>query len=710
MQLEPTVNVLLVDDHPENLIALEAILGGLGQNLVKAQSGEEALRCLLHQDFAVILLDVQMPGMDGFETAALVRQRERSRSTPIIFLTAFNTNDELMVKGYALGAVDYLFKPINPTILTSKVAVFVDLFQKTSEVKRQAAQLAAINSELKQSEERFRLLSRCSPVGIFLMDTTGRYTYANPSCQAICGFTLQENWQTDWINSIHSQDRHQVLIDWSDCIQQGQAYSNEFRIETPDSGLKWVHVRSSPMLADRGELLGHVGTIEDITDRKQAEAARDQIIREQAARQQAETANRMKDEFLAIVSHELRTPLNSILGWSQLLLNRRLDEATTARALQTIERNARSQAQLIEDILDVSQIIRGKLRLVMQPVSIVSLLEAILETVRPLADDRCIQLENHFASGIDKVYGDAERIRQIIWNLLSNAIKFTAENGRVTVKLTSITKDQIAARAKDTVVNHRFYEVDPCVTSTLPEAAKYAQIQVIDTGIGISADFLPHVFDRFRQADSTTTRPYGGLGLGLAIVHHLVEQHGGAIWADSEGEGKGSTFTVNLPLLAVDPVETVAAELPQANQNGKAPSLAQIQVLVVEDHNDTREFIAMVLQQSGAEVTAVSSVNEAIQYLDHGQPHVLISDIGMPREDGYKLIQEVRQREVTPDQHIPAIALTAYVRTEDQIKVLEAGFETHVAKPVEPEELIAVVARTVGRKPSLATDRNHQDN
>lgn len=696
MQPEPTVNVLLVDDHPENLIALEAILGGLGQNLVKAQSGEEALRCLLHQDFAVILLDVQMPSMDGFETAALVRQRERSRSTPIIFLTAFNTNDELMVKGYSLGAVDYLFKPINPTILTSKVTVFVDLFKKNLEVKRQAAQLAAINGELKHSEERFRLLSRCSPVGIFLMDTNGRYTYANPSCQAICGFTVQENWQTDWTNSIHFQDRNRVLTEWSDCIRQGQAYSDEFRIETLDSGLKWVHVRSSPMLADRGELLGHVGTIEDITDRKQAETARDQIIREQAARQQAEAANRMKDEFLAIVSHELRTPLNSILGWSQLLLNRRLDETTTSRALQTIERNARSQAQLIEDILDVSQIIRGKLRLVMQPVQIISLLEAVMESVRPLADDRSIHIENQFDPSVDKVYGDSERIRQIIWNLLSNAIKFTSENGRVTVKLTRVTKEQLAARNSSRSIDHTFYDIDTCLTSTLPETAEYAQIQVSDTGIGISADFLPHVFDRFRQADSTTTRPYGGLGLGLAIVHHLVEQHGGAIWADSDGEGKGSTFTVSLPLLAAE-ADEAAADASQADQNGKVPSLDQVQVLVVEDHDDTRDFIVMVLQQAGAEVTAVASVNEALQHLECEQPHVLISDIGMPQEDGYKLIRQVRDQEANQEQHIPAIALTAYVRAEDQNKALEAGFEMHVAKPVEPGELVVLVARAVGR-------------
>ncbi|MFM7220069.1 MAG: response regulator [Nodosilinea sp.] len=687
MTLLPTVNVLLVDDHPENLIALEAILGELGQNLVCANSGEEALRCLLHQDFAVILLDVQMPGLDGFETASLIRQRQRSRNTPIIFLTAFSTSDDLMVKGYSLGAVDYLFKPLNPAILLSKVTVFVELFQKTAEVERQAAQLAQINAELKRSEERFRLLSRCSPVGIFLMDTAGRYTYANPSCHTICGFALQEDWQTNWTHCIYAQDREQVLANWASCIQQGQSYSGEFRVQVPD--LKWVHVRSSPMRSEQGELLGHVGTLEDITDRQQAEATQAQMIREQTARQQAEAANRMKDEFLAIVSHELRTPLNSILGWAQLLLNRKLDGATTTRALETIERNARSQTQLIEDILDVSQIIQGKLRLAMQPVNIAALIESVIDTVRLSANSKSLQIETDYAAKIGKVYGDAERLKQIIWNLLSNSIKFTPEQGRITICITHLSKnrhDQVKHQHK--LGLSVLAESDPGPAVQL--SGDYAQIRISDTGIGISASFLPHVFDRFRQADSTTTRPYGGLGLGLAIVHHLVEQHRGTIWVESAGEGQGTTFTVNLPLLTQP--ET---QLPdQTAGQAQSFSLDQIQVLVVEDHSDTRDFITMVLQESGAEVVAVASVHEAVQYLERVTPDVLVSDIGLPLEDGYALLRKVRDRE-QQGQQIPAIALTAYARDEDQNQALEAGFHQHVTKPFAPEELIAAVASAV---------------
>ncbi|MEI2581499.1 response regulator, partial [Scytonema sp. PRP1] len=285
MSFEPKVNVLLVDDHPENLLALEAILESLDQNLVRATSGAEALRCLLNQDFAVILLDVQMPDMDGFETATLIRQRERSRHTPIIFLTAFSTSDNMVFKGYSIGAVDYLFKPINPEILKSKVAAFVDLFQKTLEVKRQAAQLAAMNKELRKREEMFRSLSACSPVGIFLTDTLGKCTYINPRYQAICEMTLEESLGDGWTRAIHPEDRGRVIADWYAVSAEGQEYTGEFRILTPTGIERWVHMSSSPMLSDKGEVIGYVGTIEDITERKQAQEEHINFIREQTARQ-----------------------------------------------------------------------------------------------------------------------------------------------------------------------------------------------------------------------------------------------------------------------------------------------------------------------------------------------------------------------------------------------------------------------------------------
>lgn len=789
MQSEEKVNVLLVDDYPENLLALEAILDKLGQNLVKAHSGEEALRCLLNQDFAVILLDVQMPGMDGFETAALIRQRQRSRHTPIIFLTAFSTSDSLVFKGYSLGAVDYLFKPIEAEILTSKVSVFVDLFKKTAEVKRQATQLTAINSELRESEERFRSLSACSPVGIFLMDITGRCTYMNPSCQYICGLTFAEGTGQCWSQAIHPEDRDRALSDWSACTRNGHAYSNELRFQTPQNLIRWVHVRSSPMLSDDGELIGHVGTLEDITERKQAEEDRAEFIREQEARRQAEAANRMKDEFLATLSHELRTPLNSILGWARLLRTRNFDINTTAKALETIERNAKLQAELIDDILDVSRIIRGQLRLNLCTVNLVSILEAALDAVRPTAEAKGIELTSIFDSSEEGwrwqteegeplpsipfphsadnpeshlsvseiphpkfvIAGDPDRLQQITWNLLSNAIKFTPEGGKVEVKLSLEPFGKLSSRSRKQGSQEAAYLSSPTPHTYV------AQIQVCDTGIGISKEFLPYVFDRFRQADGTTTRKHGGLGLGLAIVRHLVELHGGTVQAHSNGEGAGSIFTVQLPLLESrrqsspapmdqDCQEVEKPELPtyqlasEAHQTEgthrdraepglstrpsaplpfhsanlpeelsgnresaslplypSTPLLSGLRVLLVDDEPDARELLAVVFKEHGVEVIAAGSATEAFQTLLQLPVDVLVSDIGLPNEDGYTLIRKVRN--LSPEQggQIPAVALTAYVREEDHQEAISAGFHMHIAKPVDTSQLLSAVAKLSGR-------------
>lgn len=675
MPPEPKVNVLLVDDQPENLLALEAILDSLRENLVKADSGASALRCLLNQDFAVILLDVQMPGMDGFETATLIRQRERSRHTPIIFLTAFSTSDALMFKGYSLGAVDYLLKPIEPQILTSKVAVFVDLFQKTAEVKRQAAQLTAVNAELRESEQRFRSLSACSPVGIFLTDTAGNCTYTNPRYQVIWGSTFLQ--ESRWLESVHPEDRDRVLANWSAWTQENQEYSNEFRLLTPEGIVRWVHVRSSPM-TDKGKFIGHVGTVEDITERKQAESARQKVLCEQAARQEAEAANRMKDEFLATLSHELRTPLNSILGWARLLRTRKFDHQKTSRALETIERNATLQAQLIEDVLDVSRIIRGKIHLVFRPVNVGSVIETVLDTVRPAAENKGIQLKTviDLPNGTDQdssaspflVSGDPDRLQQIVWNLLSNAIKFTPEKGKVEVRL--------------------------------QHTDSHVQIQVSDTGIGIRTDFIPHIFERFRQADSTTTRSYGGLGLGLAIARQLVELHGGTVSADSAGVGKGATFTVKLLLISDSLNQSNPSQMPtiESNLTPTNPSeIAGLRILVVDDEPDARRLLATILEEYGAKVTTVASATEAIKALKQLQPDVLISDIGMPEEDGYSLLRKVRNLNIEQGGQIPAVALTAYVRQEDHTHALLAGFQMHLSKPVNTGELIRAVAKLAGR-------------
>jgi len=372
----------------------------------------------------------------------------------------------------------------------------------------------------------------------------------------------------------------------------------------------------------------------------------------------------MKDEFLATLSHELRSPLNAILGWTRLLNTRKFDEATTAKALETIERSARSQAQLVEDLLDVSRIIQGKLRLNVRPLELISVIEAAIEIVRPAAVAKEIQIQSVLDSAVGAVAGDFDRLQQIIWNLLSNAVKFTPKQGHVQVLLKRVNSN--------------------------------VEIIVTDTGQGISAEFIPYVFDRFRQADSSITRSYSGLGIGLAIVRNLVELHGGTVRVSSQGEGKGATFTVKLPLIPVrvnvDTAEPIQPTIGQAVAFDNPPALNGVRVLIVDDEAEAREYIIAVLQQCGAEVSAVASASEAIAAFSQLKPDVLVSDIGMPFEDGYSLIRQIRALTLEQGGQIPAIALTAYARAEDRTRAIAAGFQIHIPKPVEPAELATVVA------------------
>jgi PAS domain S-box-containing protein len=733
MSLEPKVNVLLVDDHPENLLALEAILDSLGQNLIRATSGAEALRHLLNQDFAVILLDVQMPDMDGFETAALIRQRERSRHTPIIFLTAYSTSDTMVYRGYSVGAVDYLFKPIEPEILKYKVSAFVDLFQKSNEVKRQAAQLASMNAELRKREEMFRSLSVCSPVGIFLTDTFGQCTYTNPRYQAIYGLTYEESLGDGWTLAIHSEERQEVIANWYNISKKGQEYRGEFRICTHGGVERWVLMSSSPMLSDEQRVIGYVGTVEDITEQKKAAEEHIKFIREQTARQEAETANRLKDEFLATLSHELRTPLTSILGWARLLRQRKLDEKAIFRALETIERNAALQAQLIDDILDVSRIIRGKLQLNLGRVNLASVVSAVIDSVHLEAENKKVQLQYVVESTSESteiqeredkrndpvqlavslrlalatsyyVLGDPNRLQQVVWNLVNNALKFTPEGGKIEIRLSMEEGigDWELAIARNI----------PSVIPT-PQSSTYIQITVSDTGSGISPEFLPYVFDRFRQADGSITRNQGGLGLGLAIVRYLVEMHGGSVRAESPGVGQGATFTVRLPLLeAKEIVKKQMGGERKENESSLTPpniksksnssdctvhTFSGLQVLVVEDDTDTREHVTAVLQQYGAIVTAVRSVRQALSTIEKSLPDLLVSGIGMPEEDGYSLIRKLRNLEPEIGGQIPAIALTADATEQDCPQALTSGFQEYVTKPVEPINLINSVTKLIQR-------------
>lgn len=394
----------------------------------------------------------------------------------------------------------------------------------------------------------------------------------------------------------------------------------------------------------------------DITTRKRIEAERFNLLkREQTARAEAEAANRVKDEFLAVLSHELRTPLNSILGWITLIQRGKLNKVTFDQALEVIERNASLQTQLIEDLLDISRISRGKLSLSIDSVNLIELMQTTAETLRPASDAKSITMELFLDSSIGIIMGDANRLQQIFWNLFSNAIKFTPPNGAVTVRLKK-TEDS------------------------------YAQIQVTDSGIGIEPNFLPYVFEYFRQADASTTRSQGGLGLGLAISRHLVELHGGTIDVESQGKGKGTTFTVMLP------IQVMKCDVDQPDKlidNGL--SLQDVKIMVVEDQADARELIRLILEQQGAQVIEASSSKQALEIIKESIPDVLISDIGMPDEDGYSFLKKVRSLPQDKGGNVPALALTAYTKEEDRELAIAAGFQMHLGKPLDITELVQAV-------------------
>jgi len=443
----------------------------------------------------------------------------------------------------------------------------------------------------------------------------------------------------------------------------------------------------------------------ELAERKRLEA----VLRRQA--EELAQANRLKDEFLAIVSHELRTPLSTIMAWSQLLRLRqqKLDDVTVKKAMSSIERSAKAQVKIVDDILDVSRMIRGQLRLHLDPVNLVCVIEAVIEDMRPTAEEKGIHIEAVLECSVGFVVGDQDRLQQIVWNLLCNAVKFTPSGGRVEVRLSkelNVNRLQVESSDRPTNIQHSNIQHSNIQHSNIQHSniqhsniqpsTSFAQIQVSDTGIGISPDFLPHVFERFRQADSTNTRAYGGLGLGLAIVSHLVELHGGTVRAASEGEGKGATFTVQLPLQMDELDGALEPSSPMPHPSRRI--LDGLGVLVVDDDVPTCEAIAAVLEQYGAQVTAVTSASLALAAIATGKPDILISDIGMPNQDGYSLIARVRALEPEQGGQIPAIALTAFVRDEDRVRSLQAGFQSYVPKPVESDELVAMVAHLLQQK------------
>ena len=504
------VNILLVDDQPSNLLALESILAATGENLVMAESGTAALRHLLQMDFAVVLLDVQMPDLDGFETANLIRSRERSRDTPIIFLTALSRSETHVFRGYELGAVDYIFKPFHAEILRSKVSVFIELFRKREAFKRQAHELSRL---IKQNE----LILNAAAEGVFGVGLEGMTTFVNPAAARMIGRKPDEIVGVDIHSLVHPVFPGVLTCDVAKCrryaIVHGEPAYDEVE-ETffrPEGTSFPAEFSASPMRDENGELLGSVITFRDVTEKRAAALA----VEAERRYREAEAQNRATDNFLATLSHELRTPMTSILGWVQFLRSGHFDEQELEEALRTIESSARLQARLIDDMLDVSRMILGKFQVDLLPTKISDIIEAALTTARPLAAEHGVRLTWEIDDRDAYVEADASRIQQVIQNLLSNAIKFTPAGKHVDLR---------TARTNGTL--------SICVT---------------DEGDGIEPAFLPYVFDRLRQAEGSNKR--SGLGLGLAIARHIIELHHGEITAASEGPGHGARFTVTLPAM-----------------------------------------------------------------------------------------------------------------------------------------------------------------
>ncbi|MEH1807133.1 ATP-binding response regulator [Nostoc sp.] len=591
----------------------------------------------------------------------------------------------LSVIGFGVvGLVQFVLVALLITLLNSALRDARSQAQNNARAAQQNYEsLRQIQDSLRQSEERYRLLIEgVTNYAIFMLDPNGKFTSWNIGSERILGYQEAEiiGQPFERIFSPEAIERGQPQQVLTKAVTEGFSKENRWHLRK-DGTFFWAHCVITPLRDEDGNLRGFSKIMQDITERKQVEEEKEQLLlREQAARavseaaqSAAEAANRSKDEFLAIVSHELRTPMTAIIGWAGMLQTGALDEAKVTLALEIIERNANLQMQLIEDLLDISRIVRGELSLSIDLVDLVEVITDAIEVVQSLADAKSIQIETILDTSIEKISGDSDRLQQVVLNLLTNAIKFTPNEGRIKVQLSK--------------------EVGSGEEFSQPSILNYVQIQVRDTGKGISADFLPHVFERFCQADSSHTRSDKGLGLGLAIARHVVELHGGTIQAQSQGIGQGATFTVKLPISEESTGESLSSSSSSSPLSPSSPNpLTNLRVLVVDDEADVRQWITVVLEECGAKVSTFSSTEQGLKALEELHPDVLISDIGMPGEDGYALMRKIREIEAERGGRIPAVALTGYARVEDYKEALAAGFQLHVAKPVRAAELIAVVA------------------
>ncbi len=570
----------------------------------------------------------------------------------------------------ALRNVTLLERPAPMRSVESAVKAALRFRDRQYQIRDQMEAIRTSEAHATDLQQQLEIAIEASNLGTFHCEMPLGKILWNDRCKAHFWLAPDAKIDFDLFYSIlHADDRERTRQAVEACVYRGQPYDIEYRTVSPGGDIRWVRATGRTYRDLQGNPTRFDGTTIDITERKRIEQEREVLLEsERAARTEAERANRTKDDFLATVSHELRTPLNAILGWTQLLHRGKSDAELVEEAVEVIGRNARLQAQLIEDLLDMSRIISGKIRLNVQVLSAGSVIDAAVKSVQPGLREKNIQIVLENRGEMLELRGDAGRLQQVIWNLLSNAVKFTPENGRIIVSL-------------QRVISH-------------------AEIRVTDNGEGIDAPFLPFIFERFRQADSSMTRRHGGLGLGLAIVKQLVELHGGSVAAESAGRGLGSTFIIRLPLSGEtaemgQPLNPTGTALPDTFVRHYA-DLNGVRVLVVDDDPDARRLVKRLLSECGAQVNTAASDAEALELLQANRFDVLVSDIGMPGMDGYDFISRVRALDA-PSQGVPAAAVTAFARVEDRQRALRAGYQRHVAKPIEPSELINVVAILAGR-------------
>ena len=535
-----------------------------------------------------------------------------------------------------------------------------------SKIARDISQHKAAERALQASDARFRQLANSAPVLIWVAGANRAVTWLNQTWLQFTGRIPEQEIGFGWTENVHPDDLPGLLTAYAEAFQAQKPFRYLYRLGRDDGEWRWLSQSAVPLFENAGDSLsGFIGSCVDVTDFRRAEREKEELLAaERAARSEAERLSHLKDEFLATLSHELRTPLNAILGWATLLKRVPLGSSDHERGLDTIERNARVQAQIIGDLLDMSRIISGKVQLDVQPIDLQEVISAAVDAVRPSADAKNLRLRVMLDARAGRMRGDPNRLQQVFWNLLSNAVKFTPSRGRIDVVLERVNS--------------------------------HVELSVEDSGIGIKPEFLAFVFDRFRQADASTTRRYGGLGLGLSIVKHLVELHGGSVRVKSPGEGQGSTFIVALPIAAMREAEPVTlTERPAFGEVDVAsvelPSLAGVTALVVDDEADARILLNRLIEERGGRAFMASSAAEALEQLARQPVDILVSDIGMPEVDGYQMIQKIRARE-KGQAHLMAIALTAYARNDDRQRALLAGYQMHLAKPVDPRELIAGIA------------------